>query len=290
MPNTSLNYFKNRDERKKCALLSKATRLHTGKWFETILILNGYEIIETDNSVITVFLINGMEKSIDPSSLGLMCQDPFVEEALKLIKSLYCLEQIERNLAKDTYYFRWRDKLNIYYKYLQIKALDSSVNDKFNDAQAVVAQRALEYKLKSLGVSYGLKHPIKRFLACNGIAKEKVSLNLKERTIALLPTSNIHLINYFEMETVSNEEAREFELLLRDSLSLNYEEKLRVIKAMPTLSRFQIDELKKVFLEEQERFEMLGQEHPEDVNRLLMANTDTWLKLQQTEYFHKVVG
>ncbi len=67
----------------------------------------------------------------------------------------------------------------------------------------------------------------------------------------------------------------EFLDLLKHSLSLNTMEKKRVVDAAPTLSQFQFDELKKVFVEEREKFKSLSKEHPEDIKKLLVK--------QQTE-------
>jgi hypothetical protein len=52
---------------------------------------------------------------------------------------------------------------------------------------------------------------------------------------------------------------------LANSLSLNIQEKRRVIKAFPELSQWQVNELIKVFQEEKEKFKQLGEEHPEEI-------------------------
>ena len=67
--------------------------------------------------------------------------------------------------------------------------------------------------------------------------------------------------------------------LLRHSLSLNTQEKKRVIDAVPTLSQFQFDELTKVFSEERVKFKDLAQEHPEDIKKLLVKQQAEWLQL-----------
>jgi hypothetical protein len=59
------------------------------------------------------------------------------------------------------------------------------------------------------------------------------------------------------MESVVVDEL-EFVDLLKNSLSLNVSEKKRVIDAAPTLSQFQFDELKKVFIEERQKFRELA--------------------------------
>mgnify|MGYP003591640921 CR=1 FL=1 len=71
----------------------------------------------------------------------------------------------------------------------------------------------------------------------------------------------------------------EFLDLLKNSLSLNVVEKKRVIDAVPTLSQFQFDELKKVFLEERDKFRELAWEHPEDIRKLLSKQQEEWIVL-----------
>ena len=73
----------------------------------------------------------------------------------------------------------------------------------------------------------------------------------------------------------------EFLDLLKNSLSLNVSEKKRVIDAVPTLSQFQFDELKKVFTEEREKFRELAKEHPEDIKKLLKKQQEEWVTLGQ---------
>lgn len=67
--------------------------------------------------------------------------------------------------------------------------------------------------------------------------------------------------------------------LLRHSLSLNTNEKKRVLDAVPTLSQFQFDELTKVFTEEREKFRELAKEHPEDIKKLLAKQQSEWIQL-----------
>lgn len=67
--------------------------------------------------------------------------------------------------------------------------------------------------------------------------------------------------------------------LLKHSLSLNTMEKKRVIDASPTLSQFQFDELKKVFVEERDKFRDLAKEHPDDIKKLLSKQQSEWIQL-----------
>ncbi len=74
-------------------------------------------------------------------------------------------------------------------------------------------------------------------------------------------------------------DVKEFLDLLKNSLSLNVSEKKRVIDAVPDLSQFQFDELKKVFQEERVKFRELAAEHPEDIKKLLVKQQEEWLTL-----------
>ncbi len=90
------------------------------------------------------------------------------------------------------------------------------------------------------------------------------------------------LKNHREDVTVN---AEEFLDLLRHSLSLNTDEKKRVIDAVvknddqPGLSQFQFDELTKVFVEERQKFRELAGKHPEDIKKLLAKQKKEWLQL-----------
>jgi methyl coenzyme M reductase alpha subunit len=74
-------------------------------------------------------------------------------------------------------------------------------------------------------------------------------------------------------------DVKDFLDLLKHSLSLNTVEKKRVVDAVPTLSQFQFDELKKVFTEEREKFRDLAKEHPEDIKKLVAKQQAEWLQL-----------
>ncbi len=67
--------------------------------------------------------------------------------------------------------------------------------------------------------------------------------------------------------------------LLKFSLSLNTVEKKRVIDAVPSLSQFQFDELKKVFSEERIKFRDLAKEHPDDIKKLVAKQQIEWIEL-----------
>lgn len=99
----------------------------------------------------------------------------------------------------------------------------------------------------------------------------------QELTITQVDEIALDLIK-LHLPIVEVDEA-EFLDLLKNSLSLNVSEKKRVIDAIPTLSQFQFDELKKVFVEERTKFRELAWEHPEDIKKLLKKQQEEWLSL-----------
>ena len=93
----------------------------------------------------------------------------------------------------------------------------------------------------------------------------------------------LELLKNHRADVTVNEE--EFLDLLRHSLSLNTDEKKRVIDAVeknddqPGLSQFQFDELTKVFVEERQKFRELAEKHPEDIKKLLAKQKKEWTQL-----------
>ncbi|MFO1485780.1 MAG: restriction endonuclease [Verrucomicrobiaceae bacterium] len=73
----------------------------------------------------------------------------------------------------------------------------------------------------------------------------------------------------------------EYVRLLNLSLSLDVSEKKRVVDATPTLSQFQIDELLKVFREEQEQFESLRPKEGETISQLEEHKKTEWVALKE---------
>ncbi len=79
-------------------------------------------------------------------------------------------------------------------------------------------------------------------------------------------------------QTVFDEQA--FLVLLRGSISLTRDEKWRIIQAIPKLSQFQVDELQKILLEEQQKFQELSPKHLLQLMRLEQKHAQDWQDLQ----------
>ncbi len=105
------------------------------------------------------------------------------------------------------------------------------------------------------------------------MAEEQVLTDVQVDEI-ILPLIKLHL-------PIIEVDENEFLDLLKNSLSLNVAEKKRVVDAVPTLSQFQFDELKKVFVEERAKFRELAGEHPEDIKKLLKKQQEEWITLGQ---------
>jgi len=73
---------------------------------------------------------------------------------------------------------------------------------------------------------------------------------------------------------------QEFLGLLRGSISLTRDEKWRIIQAIPKLSQFQIDELKKILDEEKRKFSQLSPKHLLQLQKLEQKHGEDWKDLQ----------
>jgi len=106
------------------------------------------------------------------------------------------------------------------------------------------------------------------------------NLTNQEIDTLLLDLIKLHL-------PIVNVDEEDFMDLLKNSLSLSVSEKKRVIDAIPTLSQFQFDELKKVFLEERIKFRELAWDHPEDITKLVKKQQEEWLELWELYIIEK---
>ena len=68
--------------------------------------------------------------------------------------------------------------------------------------------------------------------------------------------------------------------LLAGSISLTIDEKKRIIDAISQLSQFQIDELIKIFKEEQQKFNELEKKHADQIADLEKKHADSWQDLE----------
>lgn len=101
---------------------------------------------------------------------------------------------------------------------------------------------------------------------------DKVNLDEKQIDSLILELIKWH-------SKLVNVDVEEFFDLLKHSLSLDLDDKKRVVDAVPTLSQFQFDELKKVFVDERVKFKELAAKHPEDIKKLLAKQQKEWLSL-----------
>lgn len=121
-------------------------------------------------------------------------------------------------------------------------------------------------KLKKLLYYFNIKNNIIVFMINSS------NLNEKEVDLILLDLVKLHT-------SIVKIDEIEFFDLLKNSLSLNVSEKKRILDSIPTLSQFQFDELRKVFIEEREKFTELAKEHPEDIKKLLKKQQEEWIIL-----------
>jgi len=88
--------------------------------------------------------------------------------------------------------------------------------------------------------------------------------------------------NYIDFKPDISVDKKEFIKLLSESLSLNIQEKMRVIESSPRLSQYQVDALIKVFEEEREKFARLALENQDDVIKLQKRCLSEWKMICST--------
>lgn len=93
-------------------------------------------------------------------------------------------------------------------------------------------------------------------------------------------TSNDDIFKRFLVHPLTTFDEKFFMELLEHSLSLSTFEKKRVIDAIPTLSQFQIDELKKVFEDERIEFRKLMPTEGEIIKGLVIKAQNEWEQLK----------
>lgn len=69
---------------------------------------------------------------------------------------------------------------------------------------------------------------------------------------------------------------KKFLTLLASSISLTKTEKQRIITSIPKLSQYQIDELIRIFKEEQKKFSELNEKHSDQLKKLEEKHKDDW--------------
>ena len=64
--------------------------------------------------------------------------------------------------------------------------------------------------------------------------------------------------------------------LLALSISLTLDEKKKIVEAVSKLSQYQVDELVRIFEEEQTKFAELAEKHPEQIDKLRAQHKGEW--------------
>jgi hypothetical protein len=98
-----------------------------------------------------------------------------------------------------------------------------------------------------------------------------------KRSISLPKFEQRHLLLMPETQVAFD--AVLFMTLLKESISLTKEEKGRIIKTLPSLKQAQVDELLRIFDEEQRKFIELDGKHAEQTNKLRTQHRREWDEL-----------
>lgn len=301
--------------------ISKAVEKHLGTRFEKVLLKSdikvSYELLEEDETEIVQILPDSTLQHIDATCGGLATSDKNLFKLVKVLKRLFCLEFINPDIAykERDRSFKFLDKFFLYAniassRYIESLSVENAIalNNDDNEFPGLSHLGSKDISIKGI-IHLFLKHTNVIYYENNRDIQDCI-----ENNDEFLNISKNHSVDFESLLDLSREkkedyqlqynqdealyvlfdlfpsiglnsiQKKQFEELLSYSLSLNYEEKIRVIDALPTLSRFQVDELMKVWMDEGKKFEELGEEHPEDIVKLKKICTENWIEIKHKTF------
>jgi len=302
--------------------ISKEIEKNLGSRFKKILVKAGYKIsykaLEDKDTTIVYILHDSTLQHIDATCDGLRTDDKNLLKCVKTLKRLLCLSQIDDDITykeigksfnllnksflyiqMSNYNEEWSNEFTSIDEMLEAYSQNSEfvhLNDVFSKDITVlmIVELFQEYSDSiyyendnkiTLDSDDKFMNTLKHFSKNFNMPENK--LNKKEDTYKLQYNQDeafYVLFNMFPAIGLTDHEKKQFEELLSYSLSLNYEEKIRVIDALPTLSRFQVDELMKVWMEEGKKFGELGEKYPEDIVKLKKICTKNWIEIKHKTF------
>jgi ATP-dependent Clp protease ATP-binding subunit ClpX len=297
--------------------ISKKIEKHLGSRFKKILLKHkykvSYKLLNDNETDIVQILPNSSLEHIDATYNQIKTSDKNLFKCLKVIKRVYCFSIIDTNIAYKEF-TRSFDILNKAFLYIQMSDYNKKWHLEFTSVEEMIesykgdAQFTNLYDVIETDDGVGISEIVELFLEYTDKIffrnKKKTSKNSTLVNIAesiafdwqnkeLEDNENFTyklkynqeddwyvLTDLFPSLNLNEEKKQQFEELLANSLSLNYKEKMGVIKALPTLSEFQIDELMKVWISEDIRFHQLTEKHSQDIRKLKNKCTEEWISIK----------
>ena len=297
--------------------ISKKIEKHLGSRFKKILLKHkykvSYKLLKDNETDIVQVLPNSSLEHIDATYNQIKTSDKNLLKCLKVIKRVYCFSIIDTDIAYKEF-TRSFDILNRAFLYIQMSDYNEKWHLEFTSAEEMIesykgdAQFTNLYDVIETDDGVGISEIVELFLEYTDKIffrnKKKTSKNSTLVNIAesiafdwqnkeLEDNENFTyklkynqeddwyvLTDLFPSLNLNEEKKQQFEELLANSLSLNYKEKMGVIKALPTLSEFQIDELMKVWISEDIRFHQLAEKHSQDIRKLKNKCTEEWISIK----------
>jgi ATP-dependent Clp protease ATP-binding subunit ClpX len=290
--------------------LSKEVEKQLGTRFKKVLRKSGYKVsyksLDQDITEISQILPDSSLKRIDATCNGLTSDDKNLSKCVKTLKRLLCLSQVDEEVTNKELGKSF-SLLNKSFLYIQMSNFNKDWRSQFSSEEEML--KTYSYHAKFIQLHDALSKDVTAVEIVELFQKYSDSIYYKNnKNIPLDSDYNfIHALENYSQDFkeqgayklkynqdeafyvlfdifpdigLTDYEKKQFEELLSYSLSLNYKEKIRVIDALPRLSRFQVDELMKVWMEEEERFIKFDKEHPEDVVKLKKMCTEDWTRIK----------
>ena len=285
--------------------ITKKTKKHLGSRFKRLLLKYNYNVVDKvlkiDDTDILYIVPGSTFKRIDSTYNGLKTSDKNISNSIKIIKRIFCFSFIDKDIA----YKELRKSLkylNKIFLYIQMSNYNTKLNLEFSSIDEMIKFYQDDTKFVELesvlqiNKNTDISQIVELFLEnTNNIffknktkniyfREENKNANTKKN---LIDKSKNHQEDDFYVLTklipsvgLKENEKKQFEDLLSNSLSLNYAEKMRVIKALPSLSRFQMDELMKLWVNESHNFKKLKMKDPQKVLKLQYRARHEWIKIK----------
>jgi len=285
--------------------ITKKTEKRLGSKFKRLLLKYNYNVVynvlKTNETDILYIHPGYTFKRIDSTYNGLKTSDKNISRCIKIIKRIFCFSFIDKDIA----YKELRKSLkylNKIFLYIQISNYNTKLNLEFSsinemikfyqdDKKFVMLENVLQINKNtdiSQIVELFLENTDNIFFKnkAKNIYFQKENKNANTKKFFINKSKNDKEDDFYVLTKLipsvglNENEKKQFEDLLSNSLSLDYTEKIRVIKALPTLNRFQIDELMKLWVNENHNFQKLEMKDPQKILELKNRVEQEWIKIK----------
>jgi len=282
--------------------ISQEVEKNVGTRFQKVLKKSGYKVAfktldKTSTKITCVTALSSLEQ-IDATYNGLNTSDKYLLKFTKVVKRLYCLSKIDEKVTYKELR-KYMPLLNKIFLYIQILSSKKNWKSKFDSIDKMLKFYMHDAEFMKISDALSELFSMSDLIALfqeftDAISFKKESTSLKEEMESFLENNPQYeslrkayidrsyiLLDQFLDTKLSDSKKKYFEDLLALSLSLNKEEKIRIIRMLPTLSIYQIDELIKVWIQESKNFKELEKIHYDDTVALKNKCDNDWKDISE---------